>query len=274
MVGPQKPVLLRIKLLIHLPRCVDKPGLLLKSQREALTDGQRRFARDDSEWQGKEYKDLASVVKEVKPHVLIGTSTKPKAFTKEVVKAMANYVERPIILPLSNPTRLHEADPKDVIQWTEGKALIATGSPFPPVTYNGKEYDVAECNNSCAFPGIGLGMVLSRSRLLTKPLLVAAVKAIAAEAPALDDPDKGLVPDVTNVREISVQVAKAVIKAAVQEGLATEQGIPELDEELDEWVREQMWEPKYRPLIKVKREGATPMARGEAGIRGTKREAS
>ncbi|KAL8717298.1 MAG: hypothetical protein Q9225_005446 [Loekoesia sp. 1 TL-2023] len=242
--------------------CVDKPGLLLKSQ-ENLTNGQQPFARNDSEWEGKEHGDLLSIVKEVKPHVLIGTSTKPKAFTEEIVKEMAKHIDRPIILPLSNPTRLHEADPKDINEWTEGKALIATGSPFPPVTFKGREYEV----------GIGLGAVLSRTRLLTKPLLVAAVKAIAAQSPALKDPDKGLVPDVTNVREISVHVAKAVIKAAIQEGLATEKGIPAADEELEEWVREQMWEPKYRPLEKVEREGASSLAKGEAGIGGTKREA-
>ncbi|KAL8832860.1 MAG: hypothetical protein Q9170_004726 [Blastenia crenularia] len=252
--------------------CVDKPGLLLKSQ-EDLTDGQQPFARDDSEGQGNKHGDLLAIVKEVKPHVLIGTSTKPKAFTKEVIMEMAKHVNRPIIMPLSNPTRLHEADPKDINEWTEGRALIATGSPFPPVTYKGREYEVAECNNSCAFPGIGLGAVLSRTRLLTKPLLVAAVKAIAAQSPALKDPDKGLVPDVTNVREISVQVAKAVIKAAVKEDLASEKDIPENDEELEKWVREQMWEPKYRPLVRVESNGASMLAKGEAGLGGTRRGA-
>ena len=118
--------------------------LLLKSQGEDLTICQGPFALDDKEWQGKDYKDLLSVVKEVKPHVMIGTSTKPKAFTKEVVKEMSKHVERRIIFPLSNPTRLHEADPKDINEWSEGKALIATGSPFPPVEYNGKKYEVGK----------------------------------------------------------------------------------------------------------------------------------
>lgn len=125
-------------------RCVDKPGLLLKSQGEDLTIGQGPFARDDKEWQGKDHNDLFTVIKEVKPHVLIGTSTKPKAFTEEVVREMSKHVERPIIFPLSNPTRLHEADPKDINEWSEGKALIATGSPFPPVEYNGKKYEVGK----------------------------------------------------------------------------------------------------------------------------------
>ena len=108
----------------------------------------------------------------------------------------------------------------------------------------------AECNNSTAFPGIGLGVILSRSRLLSDKMLVVAIKAIAQQSPALKDPKKGLVPDVTNVREISVHIAKAVIQQAVQEGLATERDIPDEDDELEEWVRVQMWEPRYRPLVK------------------------
>ena len=128
---------------------VDKPGLLMQSMGDSLTNGQRPFARSDDEWQGKEHHDLLSIVKEIKPHVLIGTSTKPKAFTEEVVKEMAKHVDRPIIFPLSNPTRLHEADPEDLYQWTEGRALIATGSPFPPVEYNGREYEVGMHTYSC-----------------------------------------------------------------------------------------------------------------------------
>ena len=122
--------------------CVDKPGLLMQSMGQELTKGQPPFARNDREWQGKDHQDLLSVIKEVKPHVLIGTSTKPKAFTEEVVKEMAKHVDRPIIFPLSNPTQLHEADPKDINEWTQGKALIATGSPFPPVEYNGRKYEI------------------------------------------------------------------------------------------------------------------------------------
>ncbi|KAL9068902.1 MAG: hypothetical protein Q9161_005874 [Pseudevernia consocians] len=253
--------------------CVDRPGLLLKSQGEDLTIGQGPFARDDKEWQGKDHNDLLSVIKEVKPHVMIGTSTKPKAFTEEVVKEMSKHVERPIIFPLSNPTRLHEADPKDINEWSKGKALIATGSPFPPVEYNGKKYEVAECNNSTAFPGICLGAVLCRSRLLSDKMLVAAVKAIAAQSPALKDPDKGLVPDVIDVREISVHVANAVIKQAIEEGLATEKEIPEVDEDLEEWIREQMWEPRYRPFIRVDKEKAGKYGRGELGVGSVRKEA-
>lgn len=253
--------------------CVDKPGLLVKSIGDDLTIGQGPFARDDKDWQGKDHADLLSVIKKVKPHVLIGTSTKPKAFNEDVVKEMSKHVDRPIIFPLSNPTRLHEADPKDINEWSEGKALIATGSPFPPVEYNGKEYEVAECNNSTAFPGIGLGAVLSRSKLLSDKMLVAAVKAIAAQSPALKDPDKGLVPDVINVREISVHVAKAVIQQAIEEGLASEKDIPEKDGDLEEWIREQMWEPRYRPLVRVDMKNASKHGRGELGTGGVAKQA-
>lgn len=166
---------------------------------------------------------------------------------------MASYVDRPIIFPLSNPTRLHEADPKDINDWTKGKALIATGSPFPPVSYNGKEYEVAECNNSTCFPGIGLGAVLSRSKLLSDRMLVAAVKALAAQSPALKDPDKGLLPDVTQVRDISVKIAMAVIRTAMDEGHATRQNIPTDEKDLEEWIRAQMWEPRYRDLVPAKK---------------------
>ncbi|CZS98861.1 probable NAD-dependent malic enzyme [Rhynchosporium agropyri] len=252
--------------------CVDKPGLLLKSHRDKLTSAQIPYARDDEDWKGKGHSDLLAVIKEVKPHVLIGTSTVPKSFTEEIVKEMASHVDRPIIFPLSNPTRLHEASPEDINKWSSGKALIATGSPFPPVEYEGEEYEVAECNNSTCFPGIGLGCVLSRSSLLSDKMLVAAVKALAAQSPALKDPKKGLLPDVVDVREISVRIAKAVIRQAVEEGLATEDGIPEDDEDgdkvLEEWVREQMWDPVYRPLRFVEKSQASKMAPGEAGLAG------
>ena len=245
--------------------CVDKPGLLLKGKRDELTAAQIPFAREDKEWEGKEHGDLLSVIKEVKPHVLIGTSTQAGAFTEEIVKEIAKHVERPIIFPLSNPTRLHEAKPEDLFKWTNGKVLCATGSPFPPVEYEGKSYEIAECNNSTCFPGIGLGAVLSRTKLLPPSLLVAAVKALAKQGPALKDSTAPLLPDVTDVREISVQIAAAVIKQAVKEGLNQEKEIPEDDAELEEWIREQMWEARYRPLEKVDPKEASSLARGEAG---------
>ncbi|KAH4936482.1 malic enzyme [Parastagonospora nodorum] len=253
--------------------CVDKPGLLLQGKKDQLTPAQAPYARNDKEWEGKEHQDLLSVVKEVKPHVLIGTSTKPGAFSEDVVREMSKHVERPIIFPLSNPTRLHEAKPQDLYDWTDGKVLVATGSPFPPVKHNGKEYDISECNNSVTFPGIGLGAVLSRTRLMTSAMLVAAVQAIASAAPVLNDTGAGLLPDVEDVREISVKIARNVIKKAVEDGLAQEKGIPYNDTNLEEWIREQMWTAEYRPLKLVEQKDADAHARGEAGVASGQRAA-
>ena len=268
---------------------VDKPGLLLTST-SSLDNAQKIYARGEgeSDWHGKDTTSLLEVIKEVKPNVLVGTSTKPGAFTEEVVRAMASHVDRPVILPLSNPTRLHEAVPEDLLKWTDGKALVATGSPFEPVKgpwgKDGQEVEieVAECNNSVVFPGIGLGGVLSRSTLVTDKMLRAAVSGVVALSPALnsrsssdgddnnnnnktddktDDKDVTypLLPGVEDVRAVSVRVAREVIIAAVEEGVADmDVGIPygkdnkDNDlEELDEWIREQMWEPIYRPLRRV-----------------------
>jgi malate dehydrogenase (oxaloacetate-decarboxylating) len=117
--------------------------LLVKSLGDQLTPAQKPFARSDDEWSDGE-RDLLSVVKRVKPHVLIGTSTKPNAFTEEIIREMAKHVHSPIVFPLSNPTRLHEAQPKDLNEWTDGRALIATGSPFPPVDRNGAKYEIGK----------------------------------------------------------------------------------------------------------------------------------
>lgn len=125
--------------------CIDKQGLVLESD-ESLSTAQRSYARGDNE-QPTSGRTLLDVIRTVKPHVLIGASTKPKAFTQEIVTEMARHVQRPIIFPLSNPTRLHEAEPKDLIAWTNGKVLTATGSPFPPVEFQGRTHVISECNN-------------------------------------------------------------------------------------------------------------------------------
>jgi malate dehydrogenase (oxaloacetate-decarboxylating) len=213
--------------------------------KDDLTPAQKDYARDDEQWNNKPHRSLLDVIKEVKPHVLIGTSTQAGAFTEEIFKEMAKHVERPVIFPLSNPTKLHEAQPADIFKWTNGKALIATGSPFPPVEYDGKTYTVAECNNSVCFPGIGLGVILCGARLLPPPLLVAATKAIAEEAPILKDATAGLCPDIDQARHVSVKIAAAVIKAAVKEQLHQVEGIPGDDRKLEKWIVEQMWTAEY-----------------------------
>lgn len=182
---------------------------------------------------------------------------------------MHSQCARPIILPLSNPTRLHEAKPADLLKWTNGQALVATGSPFDPISgpwgKDGKDVkiEVGECNNSVVFPGIGLGAVLSRAKLLTDKMLVAAVQGVASMSPTKKSATAPLLPDVMDVKDVSVRVARCVIQAAVEEGVSREQGIPQEEAELDEWIREQMWEPKYRPLRYVEMEQATRAAKGE-----------
>jgi malate dehydrogenase (oxaloacetate-decarboxylating) len=256
-------------------RLIDKPGLLTTNS--ALDNGQQGFAKDGSEWSDKDL-SLLSVIKEVHPNVLIGTSTVPKAFTEEIIREMAKHAPRPVVLPLSNPTRLHEAVPEDILKWTDGKALVATGSPFEPVKgpwgKDGQEVsiDVAECNNSVVFPGIGLGAVLCRAKLLTDKMLVAAVHGVAGLSPALKDDTAPLLPDVEEVRKVSVRVAREVIKAAVEDKVATEQNIPDNDDELEEWIREQMWDPVYRPLKRVEPESASREAKAELKVVGSLEE--
>lgn len=253
-------------------RLIDEPGLLTTGT--SVNHAQEFFAKPKEGWRGKST-DLEGVIKEVHPNVLIGTSTKPGAFTEDIIKEMASHVDRPIIMPLSNPTRLHEAVPADLLTWTEGRALVATGSPFEPVKgawgKDGEEVEiqVAECNNSVVFPGIGLGAVLCRAKLVTDKMLVAAVEAVAEMSPALKDDTAPLVPGVEAVRDVSVNVARKVIRAAEKDGLAAEEGIPSDDEDLKEWIREQMWNPVYRPLKYVNPKGASRQAKGELGIVGS-----
>ncbi|KAK5938753.1 NAD-dependent malic enzyme, mitochondrial [Knufia obscura] len=232
---------------------IDKQGLLLDSD-DSLSVAQKPFAHPSSDWSApeSELKDLKSLISKINPNVLIGTSTVPGAFTEDAIREMAKHVERPIIFPLSNPTKLHEAQPKDLFKWTDGKAFIATGSPFPPVEHNGQKYEVAECNNSVCFPGIGLGCVLGRVKLLTDEMLVAAVSALADEAPAVkqNDPTKELCPGVEAVRDVSVKIAMGVLRQAGKDDLLGVKDVPlEDDKELEEWIRAQMWQPEYRELV-------------------------
>jgi malate dehydrogenase (oxaloacetate-decarboxylating) len=252
---------------------IDKPGLLTTKIKE-LTTAQKGYERKGEDWEGKKT-DLLGVVREVKPNVLVGTSTVPGAFTEEIVRAMGKGVERPIILPLSNPTRLHEAVPADLLNWTDGRALVSTGSPFKPVKgpwgKDGKELEIeaAECNNSVVFPGIGLGSVLCRATQVTDEMLVAAVEAVAELSPAKKDQTAPLLPGVDVVRDVSVRVARKVIRAAVEGGIATEEGVPHGDGELDEWIRAQMWNPGYRELKFVEMKGASRLAKGELRTAGS-----
>ncbi|KAI1103650.1 NAD-dependent malic enzyme [Jackrogersella minutella] len=251
---------------------IDKPGLLTTAT--TLDRGQKAFAKDAASWENKET-SLLSVIREIHPDVLIGTSTVPKSFTEAVVTEMARGVDRPLIFPLSNPTRLHEAVPSDILKWTGGRALVATGSPFAPVTgpwgEGGKdvEIEIAECNNSVVFPGIGLGAVLARARRVTDAMLVAAVRGVAGSSPALALDTAPLLPAVDAVRDVSVRVAREVVLAAVRDRVAAEPDIPTALPDLDAWIREQMWEPVYRPLKRVEPAGASRAAKAELKVVGS-----
>ena len=185
---------------------------------------------------------LAEVVARSRPTMLIGTSTQPGAFTEAIVAEMAAHVRRPIIMPLSNPTSHSEARPADLMAWTDGRALIATGSPFEPVPYRGVSYQIAQANNALVFPGLGLGVTVCRARRVSDGMLAAAARAVADLADVAA-PGAPVLPPVTSLRSVSTAVAIAVARAAQAEGLA---GAP-LDDP-DEQVRRAMWVPAYPTL--------------------------
>ncbi|KAH3673303.1 hypothetical protein WICMUC_003763 [Wickerhamomyces mucosus] len=238
---------------------LDIRGLIKKSMREYSTEDQHSYADNDEDWEGIDTTSLFEVVKHIKPTCLIGCSTQAGAFTKEIVQEMHKHNSRPIIFPLSNPTRLHEAVPEDLMEWTNNEALVATGSPFKPV--NG--YVISENNNCFSFPGIGLGSVLSRAKVISDKMISAAVDQLAALSPMDETSSKaGLLPPLEVINDTSAKVAAAVVLQALEEGNARieEEIQPGKDEKVKvprdfegcvAWVRSQMWKPEYRPLIKV-----------------------
>jgi malate dehydrogenase (oxaloacetate-decarboxylating) len=176
--------------------------------------------------------------------MLIGTSTHSGAFTEGIIKDIADHVERPIIMPLSNPTSKCEALPEDLIAWTDGRALIATGSPFSPVTHQDRTYHIAQANNALVFPGLGLGVTAAKARRITDRMIAAAADAVAQLSDATT-PGAPLLPPMSELRAVSAAVAVAVATAAGAEGLAQ----TELDEPIQQ-VHDAMWRPEY-PRIEL-----------------------
>jgi malate dehydrogenase (oxaloacetate-decarboxylating) len=193
---------------------------------------------------GDEMVDLQAVVEQVHPTILIGTAAQAGVFTEAVVREMARHVEHPIIFPLSNPTSKSEATPADLIAWTEGRALIATGSPFPDVSYRGQAISIGQCNNMFIFPGMGLGILAAQARQVTDSMFLAAAHALSACAPDAQLPTASLYPAIETVRDVAVQVAVAVGLAAQQAGVAE----PSSLEELELQVKARMWVPHYPRL--------------------------
>ncbi|HEE9031228.1 TPA: oxaloacetate-decarboxylating malate dehydrogenase [Bacillus cereus] len=231
--------------------CIDRNGLVTDKM-EDLLDFQIPYARKEaevSEWKENDVIGLAEVVKHVKPTILIGTSTVAGAFKEEIIKEMASHVERPIILPMSNPTPLAEAKPADLIEWTEGRALVATGSPFEPVTYNGVTYVIGQSNNALIFPGLGLGTVVVRASVMTDGMFAAAAEAVASMVDT-SQPGAPILPEVEELRNISEMVAIEVAKVAVAEGVAR---VNLSDNDIKMAVQEAMWKPEYRQIKAVEK---------------------
>lgn len=225
---------------------VDKEGLLTDDQ--TLQPFQQAYARKQSSiehWQlqNPDHINLLDVVKNVQPTILIGCSTVTGAFTEEIIKAMNEHVKRPIIMPLSNPNSLSEAQPEDLLNWTNGTAIIATGSPFAPVYYQNKSYRIAQSNNAFAFPGIGLGATIVKAKKVTDDMLWAATRALSQCSPVNQDKMAPLLPKLAEARMVSANVALAVAEQARKEGLA--QIADNVD--LKSLIQKTMWVPMYYP---------------------------
>lgn len=218
---------------------VDKQGLLFDDM-DDLTPEQRPFAKKRSDFANADkLTDLLEVVKTVKPTILVGTSTQPSTFTKEVVEAMCENTERPVIFPLSNPTKLAEATAKDLIEWSNGKAFVATGIPSDDIEYNGVNYVIGQANNALIYPGLGLGMLASEASLLTDEMIGAAAHALSGIVD-ITKPGAPVLPPFKYVAEVSLKVATAVAKKAQEQGLARA-----AEQDMEKAVREFRWTPKY-----------------------------
>jgi malate dehydrogenase (oxaloacetate-decarboxylating) len=186
---------------------------------------------------------LLEVVKRVHPTILIGTAAQPQAFTEAIVREMSRHVARPLVFPLSNPTSKSEALPTDVIAWSEGRAFVATGSPFDDVIYEGRRIRIGQCNNAYIFPGVGLGVIASNARRVTDAMFVAAARALSELSPARRDSSQPLLPPLSEVREVAKRVALAVALQAQHDGLA--EALPQ--DELLQRIEATMWTPEYLP---------------------------
>jgi malate dehydrogenase (oxaloacetate-decarboxylating) len=228
---------------------VNRKGLL-HSGRKDLTPEQSIYAQREDRVSGwprtsDGHIGLADVIGSVEATILIGLSTVGGAFTEAIVREMARKAERPIIFPLSNPTDKSEAKAGDLIRWTDGRALVATGSPFAPVSYGGRTITTAQCNNVYIFPAMGLGVVASGARRVTDAMMLAAARALAGNSPALKDSSAPLLPPLTDIRRVAAQIAFAVSMEAQKDGLA-----PKLTrDELDQRVKETQWTPSYPSFV-------------------------
>ena len=219
---------------------VDKQGLLFDDM-DDLTPEQKPFAKKRADFSNADkLTDLLEVVKTVKPTILVGTSTQPNTFTKEIVEAMCENTERPMIFPLSNPTKLAEASAKDLIEWSDGKALVATGIPADTVSYKGVDYVIGQANNALIYPGLGLGMLASEASLLTDEMIGAAAHSLSGIVNP-GQPGAPVLPPFKYVADVSIKVAEAVAKKAQEQGLARAK-----ETDMAKAVRDLKWYPEYK----------------------------
>ena len=219
---------------------VDKQGLLFDDM-DDLTPQQKPFAKKRSDFPNADkLTDLLEVVKTVKPTILVGTSTQPNTFTKEIVEAMCENTERPMIFPLSNPTKLAEASAKDLIEWSDGKAFVATGIPAGTVSYKGVDYVIGQANNALIYPGLGLGMLASEASLLTDEMIGAAAHSLSGIVNP-GQPGAPVLPPFKYVADVSIKVAEAVAKKAQEQGLARAE-----ETDMAKAVRDLKWYPTYK----------------------------
>lgn len=218
---------------------IDKQGLLFDDM-EDLTPAQKPFAKKRSDFEDKgDMTSLLEVIKTVKPTILVGTSTNPGAFTKEVVEAMCENTERPVIFPISNPTKKLEATAQQVIEWSDGKAFVATGVPSGTISYKGVDYEIGQANNALIYPGLGLGMLASEAKLLTDEMIGAAAHSLSGIVNP-GQPGAPVLPPFQYVADVSIKVAEAVAKKAQEQGLAQAE-----ETDMAKAVRDLKWYPKY-----------------------------
>lgn len=218
---------------------IDKQGLLFDDM-EDLTPAQKPFAKKRADFEGKgDMTNLLEVIKTVKPTILVGTSTNPGAFTKEVVEAMCENTERPVIFPISNPTKKLEATAQQVIEWSDGKAFVATGVPSGTISYKGVDYEIGQANNALIYPGLGLGMLASEAKLLTDEMIGAAAHSLSGIVNS-GQPGAPVLPPFQYVADVSIKVAEAVAKKAQEQGLAQAK-----ETDMAKAVRDLKWYTKY-----------------------------
>jgi malate dehydrogenase (oxaloacetate-decarboxylating) len=229
---------------------VDRDGLLVEGM-PGITKAQEPFVRDRESVAGWKLQtpggsiELEDVVANAHPTVLIGVSGQAGAFTEAAIREMARHVERPVIFPLSNPTSRAEATPEQLMAWTDGRALIGVGSPFPPVKVNGRTVPIDQTNNSYVFPGVGLGVLAAEATRVNDAMFMAAAKAVAELSPAAKDKDGRLLPPVTELRNVSIAVAAAVGRQAQADGLAPKRH----DNDLQERILARVWQPGYQKYL-------------------------